>query len=177
MHQYSPGQGGPGEVYRARDTRLDREVALKVLPAETSRDAERVARFEREARTLATLQHTLIATVHGIEETPEACAQTQQWMVSVNGGSDPAWLHYRDPRGRVSAARYRVPQTVRPGGRLCQDHRPSADARFPPTQSSVRVPSSAQDVVQLASGGSLESSKLTEAVPENEFPSVASMRS
>jgi eukaryotic-like serine/threonine-protein kinase len=61
------GRGGMGEVYRARDTRLGREVALKVLPAEASRDGERIARFQREARTLASLQHANIAGLFGIE--------------------------------------------------------------------------------------------------------------
>jgi serine/threonine protein kinase/WD40 repeat protein len=57
-----------GEVYRARDTRLDRHVALKVLPQAFTRDAERLARFDREARVLASLNHPGIATIHGIEE-------------------------------------------------------------------------------------------------------------
>ena len=66
------GEGGMGEVYRARDTKLDRDVALKVLPREMSGDPERIARFQREARTLATLQHTNVASVYGFEETPHA---------------------------------------------------------------------------------------------------------
>jgi serine/threonine protein kinase len=66
------GEGGMGEVYRARDKKLDREVALKVLPREMSGDPERIARFQREARTLATLQHPNVASVYGFEELPEA---------------------------------------------------------------------------------------------------------
>ena len=62
------GAGGMGEVYRARDTRLGREVALKVLPDSVASDAERVARFEREARRLASLNHPNIATLHAFEE-------------------------------------------------------------------------------------------------------------
>ena len=62
------GAGGMGEVYRARDTRLDREVKLKVLPESFALDAERVARFDREARTLASLNHPHIAQVHGFEQ-------------------------------------------------------------------------------------------------------------
>ena len=57
-----------GEVYRARDTKLGREVAIKILPEEFSRDKERVARFEREAKVLASLNHTNIATLYGLEE-------------------------------------------------------------------------------------------------------------
>ena len=62
------GAGGMGEVYRARDMRLDRHVALKVLPQAFTRDAERLARFDREAKVLASLNHPGIATIHGIEE-------------------------------------------------------------------------------------------------------------
>ena len=62
------GAGGMGEVYRARDTKLGREVAIKVLPEEFSQDKDRVARFEREARLLASLNHPHIATLHGFEE-------------------------------------------------------------------------------------------------------------
>jgi serine/threonine protein kinase/Tol biopolymer transport system component len=62
------GQGGMGEVYRAHDSRLKRDVALKVLPASVANDADRLARFEREAQTLAALNHPHIAAIHGIEE-------------------------------------------------------------------------------------------------------------
>lgn len=62
------GAGGMGEVYRARDTRLHREVALKLLPKDFAHDEERVARLTREARLLASLSHPNIAAIHGIEE-------------------------------------------------------------------------------------------------------------
>ena len=61
------GKGGMGEVYRARDTKLGRDVAIKVLPTEMSKDPERLARFDREARTLATLQHANVASIYGFE--------------------------------------------------------------------------------------------------------------
>ena len=62
------GAGGMGEVYRARDTRLNRDVAIKVLPEVFADDADRMARFEREARVLAALNHPHIAAIYGVEE-------------------------------------------------------------------------------------------------------------
>src|SRR4051812_12032723 len=64
------GAGGMGEVYRARDPKLQRDVAIKVLPALFARDPERLARFEREARTLAALNHPHIAQVYGVVDLP-----------------------------------------------------------------------------------------------------------
>jgi eukaryotic-like serine/threonine-protein kinase len=61
------GAGGMGEVYRARDTRLDRDVAIKILPEAFTVDAERIARFQREAKLLASLNHPNIAIIHGLE--------------------------------------------------------------------------------------------------------------
>ena len=61
------GTGGMGEVYLARDTKLDRDVAIKVLPKEFARNPERMARFEREARVLASLNHPNIAAIYGVE--------------------------------------------------------------------------------------------------------------
>jgi serine/threonine protein kinase len=57
-----------GEAYRARETKLDREVPIKVLPAALAQDPERLARFEREAKVLATLNHPNIAQIYGVEE-------------------------------------------------------------------------------------------------------------
>jgi Tol biopolymer transport system component/predicted Ser/Thr protein kinase len=62
------GAGGMGEVYRARDTKLDRDVAIKMLPAAFAQDPERLARFEREAKVLASLNHPNIAQIYGVEE-------------------------------------------------------------------------------------------------------------
>ena len=62
------GKGGMGEVWRAKDTKLGREVAIKTLPEEFAKDEERLARFEREAKLLASLNHPNIATIHGLEE-------------------------------------------------------------------------------------------------------------
>jgi serine/threonine-protein kinase len=62
------GSGGMGEVYRARDSRLNREVAIKVLPADVAADHDRLARFEREAQVLASLNHPNIAQIHGVDD-------------------------------------------------------------------------------------------------------------
>src|SRR5262245_23243416 len=62
------GAGGMGEVYRARDTRLKRDVALKILPESFATDRDRLARFQREAEVLASLNHPNIAAIHGLEE-------------------------------------------------------------------------------------------------------------
>ena len=61
------GEGGMGEVYRARDSNLGRDVALKTLPAELTGDEARRARFEREARVLASLNHPNIVTIHSVD--------------------------------------------------------------------------------------------------------------
>jgi Tol biopolymer transport system component len=70
------GAGGMGEVYRAKDTRVDRTVALKVLPEEFFEDAERRGRFEREAKLLASLNHPGVATLHSFEEIPGSSLST-----------------------------------------------------------------------------------------------------
>jgi eukaryotic-like serine/threonine-protein kinase len=70
------GAGGMGEVYRAHDTRLGRDVALKLLPEQFVHDAERVARFKREAQVLASLNHPHIGAIYGLEE-----SGAQQFLV------------------------------------------------------------------------------------------------
>ena len=67
------GAGGMGEVYRATDTKLGRDVAIKVLPPEVARDPERLARFQREATLLAALNHPHIAAIHGLEVCTHMC--------------------------------------------------------------------------------------------------------
>src|SRR6516164_7005212 len=65
------GKGGMGEVYRARDLKLKREVAIKILPVEFSRDADRLSRFQREAEVLASLNHPNIAAIYDLQEADE----------------------------------------------------------------------------------------------------------
>jgi serine/threonine protein kinase len=80
------GEGGMGAVYRARDTRLDRDVAIKVLSAAVASDADRIMRFEREAKTLAALNHPHIAQIHGIEES----GTTRALVMELVDGEDLA---------------------------------------------------------------------------------------
>ncbi|HZM59064.1 MAG TPA: serine/threonine-protein kinase, partial [Vicinamibacterales bacterium] len=68
------GEGGMGEVYRARDTVLNRDVAIKMLPAPLALDPDRMARLRREAQLLASLNHPNIAQIHGLEQAGETLA-------------------------------------------------------------------------------------------------------
>ena len=68
------GVGGMGEVYRATDTKLKRQVAIKVLPESVAADPDRLARFQREAEVLASLNHPHIAAIYGLEDTTDAKA-------------------------------------------------------------------------------------------------------
>jgi serine/threonine protein kinase len=81
--QAAIGAGGMGEVYRAIDTTLGRQVAIKVLPDAFAQDGERLARFEREAKTLAALNHPHIAQIYGLEKSgglPRlAVVQSSSW--------------------------------------------------------------------------------------------------
>jgi serine/threonine protein kinase len=68
------GEGGMGHVYRARDAKLARDVAIKVLPEAFAHDGDRLARFQREAKTLASLNHPHIAAIYGLEDSDGASA-------------------------------------------------------------------------------------------------------
>jgi serine/threonine protein kinase len=91
------GAGGMGEVYRARDTRLGRDVAIKILPAAFTSDPDRRARFEREARVLASLNHPNIGAIHGVEDGPaeagphvhaSSSSQERRWPSAFHGRAD-----------------------------------------------------------------------------------------
>jgi serine/threonine protein kinase len=92
------GAGGMGEVYRARDSKLKREVAIKVLPADVANDRERLARFQREAEVLASLNHPHIAHVYGIEDPSTGSGQAALVMELVEGED----LSQRISRGAIS---------------------------------------------------------------------------
>src|SRR5262245_53509752 len=83
------GVGGMGEVYRAHDTKLGREVAIKILPAAFVKDPDRSARFEREARLLAALNHPHIAAIYGVEDAQTASGPPQRALILelVEGGT------------------------------------------------------------------------------------------
>ena len=74
------GEGGMGQVYQATDTKLNRQVALKILPEAFAADPDRLTRFQREAQVLASLNHPGIAAIYGIEE-----------------ADDTTWLQQQDP--------------------------------------------------------------------------------
>jgi serine/threonine protein kinase len=89
------GKGGMGEVYRARDTKLKRDVAIKILPDEFSRDPARVSRFQREAELLASLNHPNIAAIYDLQEAND----TRFLVLELVEGTT---LAERIQRGRIS---------------------------------------------------------------------------
>ncbi len=127
------GRGGMGEVYRARDTRLGRDVALKILPPEFARDEERLARFQREARMLAALQHQNIAAIYGLEELDGhpvlvmELAEGDDLAVRLGGGALPA-----DEAAKIARAARRRPGVRPRAGRGAPRPEARPTSRWPP---------------------------------------------
>ena len=119
------GAGGMGEVYRARDTRLGRDVAVKTLSDSFARDPERLARFEREARLLAALNHPHVGAIYGIEDaggTPALVlelveGQTLQELIEAHASRRPA-------AAALGSDRHRRTDRRRPRRRAREGHRP-----------------------------------------------------
>jgi Protein kinase domain len=163
------GRGGMGEVYRAKDTKLDRDVAIKVLPESFAVDADRAARFTREAKTLASLNHPNIAAIYGIEEQGSTRALVMElvegwvaydtdksgtfevvvqafpvakgkWPASTAGGSRPRWS--RDGRELyfVGHDSKLMATPVRATGESFEAGTPAALFQMSPDTSSLRAP-------------------------------------
>jgi Tol biopolymer transport system component len=98
------GAGGMGEVYRARDSKLKRDVAVKVLPADVANDGERLARFQREAEVLASLNHPHIAQIHGLEESTPSTGSGQAVLALVLELVEGEDLSQRIARGPIPVA-------------------------------------------------------------------------
>ena len=120
----SLGAGGMGEVYRARDTKLQRDVALKILPETMARDAQRMARFEREAQVLASLNHPNIAAIYGLEESNGVRALV---MELVEGETLGERLRRAQPLTRPASRDTLSPQAGR--GEKSSDSQPSPSGR------------------------------------------------
>ena len=114
------GAGGMGEVYRARDSKLGRDVAIKILPAHFTADPERRARFAREARTLATLNHPHIGAIYGLEEADGVSAL----VLELVEGQTLADRLERGPLPIAAGARHRPPDRRGAGRGAREGHRP-----------------------------------------------------
>jgi serine/threonine protein kinase len=83
------GKGGMGEVYRAKDTKLKRDVAIKILPDEFSRDTDRVSRFQREAESLAALNHQNIGAIYDLQQSEATRFLILEFVDRLPGGTLP----------------------------------------------------------------------------------------
>ena len=115
------GAGGMGEVYRARDSKLGRDVAIKILPSHFTADPERRARFAREARLLATLNHPHIGAIYGLEEADGVDGAGPRAGRRTDAGRSPGARTAADRRG----ARHRTPDRRGARGRARERDRPS----------------------------------------------------
>jgi len=135
------GAGGMGEVYRARDLRLGRDVAIKVLPEGLARDVERLRRFETEARAVAALNHPNILSIHDIgthEGTPylvSECLEGQSLRQELSGGAIPLRraVEYGTEIAQGLAAAHEqgiIHRDLKPENVFCHARRPGKDSRF-----------------------------------------------
>ena len=99
------GEGGMGQVYRATDTKLKRQVAIKTLPPSVAADPDRLARFQREAEVLASLNHPHIAAIHGLEDVGGVKALV---MELVDGEDLGAAVRRRERRALAGLRRWRL---------------------------------------------------------------------
>jgi serine/threonine protein kinase len=110
------GAGGMGEVYRARDTKLNRDVAIKVLPEAVANDRERLARFAREAQAQAALNHPNIATIYGVEDGAIQAIVMELveglTLAEVMSGAVDRVPTGRDPRTGAGSGRHGKPRRV-----------------------------------------------------------------
>ena len=113
------GAGGMGEVYRARDTKLGRDAALKILPEAFARDAERLARFQREAKVLASMNHPNIAAIYGVEDSSGTEALVMELVEGptladrIKAASIPSKMCYAPPN------RFAMVWSTRTSAALC----------------------------------------------------------
>ena len=112
------GEGGMGQVYRATDTKLKRQIAIKVLPASLAADRDRLARFQREAEVLASLNHPNIAAIYGLEESEGITALVMELVE----GDD---LSQRIAKGAIPLD---VTEQVSQEEAMPDDERPAADS-------------------------------------------------
>jgi hypothetical protein len=109
------GEGGMGEVYRARDTKLGRDVAIKVVSGAFTADSERLARFAREARVLASLNHPHIGAIYGLEESDGVRALVRNWSKArpspTSSRREPACPYPKPWRSRGRSPARSMPRT------------------------------------------------------------------
>jgi serine/threonine protein kinase len=106
------GEGGMGEVYRARDTKLNRDVAIKVLPDAVATDPERLARFQREAQVLAALNHPNIAHIYGLEGQPGRDGENDSLALVMELVEGPTLADLLRGSGRTSAGALPIPEAL-----------------------------------------------------------------